>query len=118
MLYRIKQRLTNAAKILAYLPLEDKGYALCQIANRLLDVNSPIREPAVKRIMQEVTHRGSLKQMEYTIALTLAELLSNTKGARAFRKVAYATLRNRWNLISLCKEKIMHRNNGFEQSRE
>ncbi|KTD11877.1 Reverse transcriptase (RNA-dependent DNA polymerase) [Legionella gratiana] len=105
MLRRIKQRLINASPMLSHLNLEQKGQALCLIANNLLNEKSSFREPTIKRILKEVTNRGCLKQIDYLIALIIVELLTGIKGVRAFRQVSYATLRNEWHLISLCKEK-------------
>lgn len=105
MLERIKHRLINATPMLSPLNLEQKGQALCQIANNLLNENNSFKDPAIQRIFKEVTNRGCLKQIDYAIALIIVELLTGIKGARAFRKIPYATLRNEWHLTSLCREK-------------
>ncbi|KTC92329.1 reverse transcriptase domain-containing protein [Legionella cincinnatiensis] len=105
MLRGIKHRLINATPMLTQLNLEQRGQALCQIVNNLLNEKNPFQDPTIRRIFKEITNRGCLKQIDYSIALIIVELLTGIKGVRAFRKISYATLRNEWHLTSLCREK-------------
>jgi hypothetical protein len=117
MLRKIKQRLMNAAPMLSHLDLEKRGRALCHIANNLLNEKKSFKEPTIKRVFKEISNRGSLKQIDYSIALIIAELLTGINGVRAFRKISYAKLRRKYHLISLCREKNYRDQHKFSPQR-
>lgn len=67
-----------------------------------------IGEQSAKCIIRESSDHGHLKNLDYLIALHIAEKLARTDGVRAFRKVSYQTIRNSYGLLSLVNLRNAH----------
>ena len=57
----------------------------------------------MKQLLDCCTDREQLKEMDYHLALYLAQQLTGCQGVRAFRQVSYKTIRQDWGLHSLCQ---------------
>ncbi len=89
LLSEVKQRIMNCLSVNPDRDPEDKGRLVCATINTILDVNNPFSEKKLKNKLKQITHRGTLKQIDYAIALLVAENLTGIKGVRAFRKIPY-----------------------------
>jgi hypothetical protein len=101
LLERLRGRLRRSAGLLRSAPTDERAEALCAVASRALDPRAPLAEPAAALLQHVVDDRRQLKQLDYLVALTLAETLAGTRGVRAFRDVPYRDLRQRFGLRSL-----------------
>lgn len=105
---RTTKDLTNGASNDALAPV------LCAIVNTALDPHQRLSHPTSTLLRYIVNDRAQLKQLDYLIALILAETLSGKQGVRAFRKIPYKKLRRIWDLRSLvvARNQVMkkHRN--------
>lgn len=112
-LIQVRQRLQNCAKLLIPRGRDEYGAILTGAINVLLDVNHPLCAEASKRILSVIDNRGCLKQLDYHIALMVAELVAGIKGVRAWRLVPYKTVRHNWRLTSLCQRKNKESNDNI-----
>lgn len=80
--------------------IEQKAKLLCQAVNNCLTKKILFSQSALTVIFESTNH-SELKNLDYQIALRIAEKLSNVYGAKAFRYFSYATLRNKFGLQSL-----------------
>ena len=62
--------------------------------------------PDIRALVFQSTDYAQLKHMDYLIALYVAEGYTGIKGPRAFRKISYRLLRNRYHLMSLAQLSI------------
>jgi hypothetical protein len=104
----IRRRVRKMERLLREYELEEKGMQLCVTVNRLLNPESPFRHPFMDFLLSGVTSRSDLKNVDYTVALIVAEALSGARGAKAFRSVPYKKLRSEWGLVSLVARRNAH----------
>lgn len=52
--------------------------------------------------LRSVNCRSQLKEIDYQVALMVSEFLSRKKGVRSFREVSWKSLKNDFQLLSLC----------------
>lgn len=97
----LKQRVRRTAKLLRGAPLDDRAAALCAIANEILDPRSPFADKHTTRLRGLTTCRRQLEHLDYLIARTIAEALTDRRGVRAFREIPPRALRERYKLGSL-----------------
>lgn len=71
----------------------------------MLDPKRMLHENQIKRILTLSNDRDCLKQLDFLIALKVAEICSGRKGVRAFRYISYKKIRSQWGLKSLCQVK-------------
>ncbi|MDA7742590.1 reverse transcriptase domain-containing protein [Francisellaceae bacterium] len=79
---------------------DHKGLVLCHALNDAI-ATTTIGEQAAVSIIRESSDHGQLKNIDYQIALKIAEAISNIKGVKAFRKIPYKKIRNKYKLMSL-----------------
>lgn len=108
-------RLSASGKNLMGLVPTEKGKVLCQIANDALTPSHPFALPYSHFLTRVLNDRKQLKQLDYTIALHISQLVSGVSGVRSFRTVAYRTLREKWQLKSLVKIRNTHENRELAQ---
>ncbi|MDI1353192.1 MAG: reverse transcriptase domain-containing protein [bacterium] len=73
---------------------------LCNTVNVALDEKDLI-QGELQLLIYSSTDQGQLKHLDYLIALNIASRVTGIKGARAFAKLPYKTLRAEFNLKSL-----------------
>lgn len=76
------------------------GKIICRALNDVL-TKRIIGEQGAVALIQECSNHAQLKQLDYLIALRVAETISGVKGARAFRSVPYQRIRETYKLESL-----------------
>ena len=99
------QRANDSANLLQGMGADARGYALCRALNRALTLDDRFVDKKLEAILLATSDRDVLKQIDYRIALRVAELISGARGVRAWRTVSYKTIRSRWELVSLCHAK-------------
>jgi hypothetical protein len=99
---RLLRRAEDAVNLVKGLEADARGRALCNALNRALTPDDPLADRNLKRLLDSTSDRDILKQIDYRIALKVAELISGGRGVRAWRKISYKTIRTRWELVSLC----------------
>lgn len=80
---------------------------ICQAVNQAL-IDPDFREYQVRSLILETTDHGQLKEMDYRIALCIANCVTSIRGPRAFSNLPYQTLRSTYGLCSL----VQLRNNA------
>jgi hypothetical protein len=68
-------------------PLEERVEATRSLLERTLGFTRRSRHPYVDKILGLGNDRGQLQEIDHTIALTIAEVISGQSGVRAYRKV-------------------------------
>lgn len=99
----LKRRIRNTIKITQAYPLDQQGKLVCAMLNKNLLSLDPLNEPRLKMLLDYTTDRQLLKQLDYQIALYLAQQLSGLHSVKAFRKIPYKRIRHNWGLQSLCQ---------------
>jgi hypothetical protein len=94
-------RLQQSARLLAGEPAAERARDLCAIANAALDPSYAGASPAALALRYLVSDRGQLRDLDYKIALLVAERASARRGVRAFRDHPPARLRDELGLASL-----------------
>lgn len=72
---------------------EARTRIVCSAVARALDPGSPLGDPAAAVLRYVVSDRAHLRELDYAIALSVAEALSGKRGPRAFRWAPYRMLR-------------------------
>jgi hypothetical protein len=101
----MRRRLRQTDRLLSDEPFEARAAALCEAASRALDPDCLAADRAAAPLRFVVDDRAQLKQLDYLIALEVAALLSGRRGARAFRRARYRSLRRDFGLTSLVRER-------------
>jgi hypothetical protein len=102
---RVVQRAIDCDALVEALEPDAHGRALCCALNHALTLDDPLADKKLQAILVSTSDRDVLRQIDYLIALRIAELVSGFRGVRAWRKVSYKTIRSRWGLVSLCHAK-------------
>jgi hypothetical protein len=77
---------------------------LCEAVRTLFNPTYPTALRQAEALRHMVTDRSQLRDLDYRVALIIAELVAGRRGPRAFRIVAYAELR-RCGLPSLAAQR-------------
>lgn len=101
LLRSLKRRIRNTITLTSSRPSNEHGPLICAMLNKNLMSLDPLNEPRLKMLLDYTTDRQQLKQLDYQIALYLAQQLSGLRSVKAFRKISYRTIRNEWGLESL-----------------
>jgi len=98
----IQKRIKATYSLVKHLPLEKQGPLICDAVNQAIE-NNVLGTASEINLIRHSSDYGSLKHLDYIIALRIAEVLSHTTGPRAFRVIPYKTIRSQWLLASLLK---------------
>ncbi|QZT59640.1 hypothetical protein [Mycolicibacterium austroafricanum] len=98
---RIAARIDGAAPALAHMTVDERARHLVAAANVMLDTASPFSVAGLSALLDAVTDRGSLKDLDYRIARKIAQAATRTPGVRGFRQVPPAVLYGEMGLVSL-----------------
>jgi hypothetical protein len=101
LLIDLRTRIGSTLRLLAGSPLDERAGAVCGVVNRMLDPEQPLAQRSAMLLRYVVNDRAQLGELDYQIALELAQALSGVQGVKAFRTVAYRALRRRHGLGSL-----------------
>jgi hypothetical protein len=113
LLHDLGARIRATRKITPGSTVDELGPALCAVVNTATDPHQTLCHPTATLLRYTVNDRVQLKQLDYLIALRLAETISGTRGVRAFRRIPYKKLRREWYLQSL----VMTRNRIQKKNR-
>jgi hypothetical protein len=89
----LRRRWDNSMAALYALEPAERQRLLCMLTSRALDPRCALHAGAAPQLLKAVSDRAQLRQLDYAIALELAQRLSRRGGVRAFRHVSYASLR-------------------------
>lgn len=98
---RIATRIDGARPALSSLPLQERAHQLVITTNVMLDVKSQFAVPGLASILDNVTDRGSLKDLDFRIARKIVQSATGMPGVRGFRRLPPAVLRGELGLVSL-----------------
>ena len=98
----LRLRVKSTQSILQNKPRSTKGKIICEVINKFYLQEIKMGNSRLFSFLSTTTNRETLKQMDYLIALYIAERLSKQKGPKAFRHVPYKKIRSEWHLQSLC----------------
>ncbi len=101
LLNTIKMFCNNQNLLLQGMSLDDKGQLLCAGINRIFKIQQNRCQDCWDKLLTVVTDRNQLRQLDYVIALMVAENLTKISGVKAFRKISYQRIRANWKLLSL-----------------
>jgi hypothetical protein len=97
----LQLRLAHTDRLLRDESGADRERDLCAVANALLDPNHPNANPNAAALRYLVSDRAQLRDLDYRIALLVAQKLTARRGVRAFRERSPRTLRQDLGLVSL-----------------
>lgn len=104
----VRARLRNAAGVAGGADREARARLLCAVARETPRVQSTVSTHYAPWLRSLVSDRQQLKQLDYLLALQVAELVSGKRGPGAFSVVSYRDLRVKFGLPSL----VVQRNRG------
>lgn len=102
----VRARIRRTAKLFAADEPDVRAAALSAVVNAAFDAGSEIGVPHALHVANLVSSRAQLAQLDYLLALWIAEGATGRRGPRAFRIVSYARLREEFALAS----RVVHRN--------
>jgi hypothetical protein len=101
-LREIERRATRTANAAHGADRDSLGRAVCSVVNdSIAPWPSPLQQASAPLIARAVTDRGQLAQIDYLLARTVIKAVTGDGGVKAFRRVPYRTVRERWGLVSL-----------------
>lgn len=101
LLRELSVRLAHSRRLLSAVPPASRALDLCEIANAALDPGHANAAAAAAPLRYVVSDRSQLRDLDYKIALLVAEQLSSRRGVRAFRTHPPARLHSELGLVSL-----------------
>jgi hypothetical protein len=97
----LQLRLAHTDRLLRGEAPPDRERDLCAVANALLDPDHPSANPNAAALRYLVSDRAQLRDLDYRIALLVAQKLTARRGVRAFRERPPRSLRRDLGLVSL-----------------
>lgn len=94
LLHRLRRRVDNTLRLCAGDSVQQRVESCCKVVRGALDPNNPQCEPSVPLILGATNDRRQLRQLDYWIALHVAQRVTGIVGPRAFRKLSYVALRD------------------------
>lgn len=101
LLHDLQRRLAQTDRVLSGAAHLERGRDLCAIANAVLDPAHPSANSNALALRHLVSDRAQLRDLDYKIALLVAQQLAARRGVRAFRVFSPRTLRADLGLVSL-----------------
>lgn len=98
---RIAARVDAAAPTLSGMTVRERAGHLVAATNVMLDVSSPFAVAGLSAVLDTVTDRGSLKDVDYRIARKIAQAATGIQGVRGFRQLPPEVLYREMGLASL-----------------
>jgi len=66
---------------------------LCAVVSKALEPSQPLAIAVAERLRHSIDDRGQLRDLDYRVALMVAETATGRRGPRAFRTISYRKLR-------------------------
>ena len=89
----MRERVRRTAALLPDAPAPDRTRALIDVANQALSTRSPLATPYAPLLADLVSDRHQLRQVDWLLALWIAEAVTHRRGVRALRDLPYRRLR-------------------------
>lgn len=102
---RIAARIDGAAPTLAEMTVRERARRLVAATNVMLDTTSPFAVAGLSALLDAVTDRGSLKDLDYRIARKIVQAATGIPGVRGFRQLPPEVLYRELGLVSLVAER-------------
>ncbi len=99
----LTRRLDRARQQSQHLSTSERADILCGVVRRVMSPPEPLAHRYASWLRPAVLTRSDLAQLDYLIALRVAERLANCRGVRAFRLMTPGELRSRHGLPSLVR---------------
>jgi hypothetical protein len=99
----LTRRLDRACQQSQHLSTAERADILCGVVRRVMSPPEPLAHRYASWLRPAVLTRSDLAQLDYLIALRVAERLANCRGVRAFRLMTPGELRSRHGLPSLVR---------------
>jgi hypothetical protein len=109
----LRARITRTARLMPDDDPETRARVLASVVADAFDPRSEIGVPHRPMLRDLVSSRRQLAELDYWIALRIAEAATGARGARAFRELPYAWLREEAGLPS----RLVTRNGGRFRAR-
>ncbi|MGD9619067.1 MAG: hypothetical protein AB7G47_03180 [Mycolicibacterium sp.] len=100
---RIATRIDGVRPALSSLPLPERARQLVVTTNVMLDARSPFAVPGLAAVLDNVTDRGSLKDLDFRIARKIVQAATGLPGVKGFRQLPPSVLRGEMGLVSLVR---------------
>jgi len=97
----LQKRLLHADMLLRGQPLSERADALCHVVRVTFDRSSALGDRYASWLEMPMMSREDLRQLDYQIALLVAQRLSGQRGPRAFRSFPWRRLHESHGLPSL-----------------
>ncbi|HEY5954934.1 MAG TPA: reverse transcriptase domain-containing protein [Polyangiaceae bacterium] len=104
----LRERVRQASRMLAGADADERADALCEMLQSALSPSDINAVPMAEFLHSRASCRAELRDLDFRIALLVAEALTGRRGPRAFRKLSYRALRQR-GLPSLAMARDRHR---------
>jgi hypothetical protein len=102
LLVDLRERARRTAAVLGPGDPDARGRAVCAVINRALNPRAAlVQQRSAGLLRRAVTNRQDLRQLDYWIARIVLRAVTGARSVRAFRRIAYRTVRERWGLVSL-----------------
>jgi hypothetical protein len=89
----LRERVLRTAALLPDAPAPDRTRALIDVVNQALSPQSPLATPYAPLLASLVSDRPQLRQVDWLLALCIAEAVTRRRGVRALRDLPYRRLR-------------------------
>jgi hypothetical protein len=98
---RVARRIEAAAPALSQLSVDERARHLVAATNVMLDVTNPFAVAGLSPILDTITDRGALKDLDFRIARKIVQVATRRSGVRGFRQLPPAALYQDMGLVSL-----------------
>jgi hypothetical protein len=98
---RVVRRIEAAAPALSQLSVDERARHLVAATNVMLDVTNPFAVAGLSPILDTITDRGALKDLDFRIARKIVQVATRRSGVRGFRQLPPAALYRDMGLVSL-----------------
>ena len=92
---QLSQRLGHVTRAAGDIDRSTLVGLLCSAVSRALEPTDPLALPGANLLRNTASDRSQLKDLDYRIALLVAELVTGQRGPRAFRGLGYREMRKR-----------------------
>ncbi len=96
----LRERIRGTARLLDGDPQEQKARILAEVVNAAFEPRTELALSHENMLRELVSDRSQLRELDYLLALWIAEAVSGHRGVRAFREVPYRWLREEAGLRS------------------
>ena len=97
----LRERIFKTNRILSAYDLETRGRLICRTINEVFRPSNIFSQAYAGLLLKAVNDRSQLKEIDLWIVRMVMRVLIGDSSVRAFRKIPYRKIRQKWGLISL-----------------